>query len=221
VGGILGRTPAELARLQVALEYEVTLDGLIVPRPGSGERALCCLYVLGDRVLPFCGSAVPASMRAELARLGADSVDVALATIAPRLGLAGPLRARRFATSVLPEPFPRGTWPNAELVGERAVVWASDGSEASAAWSAREDAHAAECAVETLEPYRRRGLARQVTAAWATRVLGLGRVPFFSHQAANDASRALAASLRAVPVFEVVTLEPEDESVAKSGFFAR
>ena len=120
-------------------------------------------------------------------------------------------------SAVLPGPFAPGMWPDAELAGDRAVVRAMDGGEAAAAWSVRESAHAAECAVETREPYRRRGLARQVTAAWADHVLARGRVPFFSHLIENVASRGLATSLGAVPVFEVVTLESTREIDANCG----
>lgn len=208
---ILGRTPTELAWLQVALEFDLTTDGRLVPRPASDERGLVCLYVLDDRLLPFCRADLPASIAAELRRLDPEGIEDALGSIGPRLGLARPLRAQRFATSVLTEPFPRDAWADVELVGARAFVPTPDGSEASVAWSVREDAHAAECAVETHETQRRRGLGRQVTSAWATSVLGSGRIPFFSHLTGNDASRALAASLRAVPVFEVATLEPADE----------
>jgi hypothetical protein len=42
---------------------------------------------------------------------------------------------------------------------------------------------------------RRRGYARQVVAAWATYVLGEGKVAFYSHEAGNVASEALARSL--------------------------
>ncbi|MGD0716343.1 MAG: hypothetical protein ABSB24_19545 [Gaiellaceae bacterium] len=42
-----------------------------------------------------------------------------------------------------------------------------------------------------------------MTAAWANRALAAGKVPFYSHSACNDASRALAARLGLAHVFTV------------------
>lgn len=71
-------------------------------------------------------------------------------------------------------------------VAGRPVCWA---------WSERQNETCAEAAVETLPEYRRRGYARQATAAWAAQVLHSGRVAFFSHAVHNTASQALARSL--------------------------
>jgi hypothetical protein len=70
-----------------------------------------------------------------------------------------------------------------------------DGSPVSWAWTADSSDRAAELAVETTVPYRRRGYGRQVAAAWAAHVLGEGKVAFYSHELKNVASEALARSL--------------------------
>jgi predicted GNAT family acetyltransferase len=70
-----------------------------------------------------------------------------------------------------------------------------DGEIASTCVSAREDSDSAEAWVQTASPFRRRGLARQVTAAWGHHALRAGKTAFYSHAATNAASRGLAASL--------------------------
>jgi len=52
-----------------------------------------------------------------------------------------------------------------------------------------------EAGVETAPPYRGRGHAAQVVAAWARAVLELGRVPLYSTSWQNEASRAVARKL--------------------------
>lgn len=71
----------------------------------------------------------------------------------------------------------------------------ADGQIAATCESPREDASAGEAWVQTLEPYRRRGYARQATAAWAHGLQQHGKVPFYSHKWENFASQAMAHSL--------------------------
>lgn len=61
--------------------------------------------------------------------------------------------------------------------------------------SVRENGKSAEAWVVTEPEFRRRGYARQVTAAWARDVQRQGKVPFYSHLTDNRASEALAHSL--------------------------
>jgi hypothetical protein len=144
------------------------------------ERSRCSLYVHTAGTDLHFRADVPASDREALAD-------------AARAG-------ERFETYVAAEPFPPTVWPDAQLVDGVALI-----GDRSRAWSVRESGRAAECAVETAEPHRQHGLARQVTAAWATSVLARGKVPFYSHRAGNDASRALAESLGLAHVFTVYT----------------
>jgi len=112
----------------------------------------------------------------------------------------------RFETYVAAEPFPASVHPLAHVAGHTASV-AEAGQVVSRAWSVRESDRAAECAVETVEPMRRRGYGAQATAAWANRVLGDGKVPFYSHEAGNEPSRALARGLGLLHVFSVVDVQ--------------
>lgn len=70
-----------------------------------------------------------------------------------------------------------------------------DGTVAAVAWSVRANELSEEVAVETGDPFRRRGYARQVVSAWAHSVPGKDRVAFYSHHSDNPASQALALSL--------------------------
>lgn len=70
--------------------------------------------------------------------------------------------------------------------------------------SAREDDAAAEAWVQTVPEFRRRGYARQVTAAWAHDLLQLGKTPFYSHSVDNLASQGVARSLRLRPFIDGV-----------------
>ena len=72
------------------------------------------------------------------------------------------------------------------------------GMVASIAWSVRENAAAAELAVETAEGHRRRGYARQVAAAWAHEVIKQGKAAYYSYPGGNLASEALARNLGVV-----------------------
>lgn len=75
------------------------------------------------------------------------------------------------------------------MVKNEPVAWA---------WSQEKNDKAAELAVEVLPEYRRRGYARQVSAAWANTVMRSGRIAFYSHLHNNTASEALARSLGVV-----------------------
>jgi hypothetical protein len=104
----------------------------------------------------------------------------------------------QFETYVALEPFAPTDYASTKIRDDAAVIGAD-----ARAWSVRESDRAAECAVETTESKRRRGLGRQVTAAWATHVLAQGKVPFYSHKTEKEVSRALARSLGLTHVFTV------------------
>jgi RimJ/RimL family protein N-acetyltransferase len=66
---------------------------------------------------------------------------------------------------------------------------------ASICFSARNTPEAAEAGLETLEPFRGRGFATAVVAAWARAVRQDGRIPLYSTSWDNLASRSVARKL--------------------------
>jgi hypothetical protein len=74
-----------------------------------------------------------------------------------------------------------------------------DGRIVATCQSARENEIAAEAWVRTLPEYRRRGLGKRVTAAWAAHAWMRGKVPFYSHRMDNVASQGVARSLGLMP----------------------
>jgi len=76
-----------------------------------------------------------------------------------------------------------------------AIVRANNETVASICYSARSTSVAAEAGVETAAEYRGRGYGLRVVVAWATAVREGGRVPLYSTEWGNTASRALARRL--------------------------
>jgi RimJ/RimL family protein N-acetyltransferase len=81
-----------------------------------------------------------------------------------------------------------------------------DGWVVSACYSARRRPSAAEAGVATEEPYRGRGLAAMVVAAWRDAVERDGGVPLYSTSWDNGASRALARKLGLAAYAETFSL---------------
>jgi hypothetical protein len=91
-------------------------------------------------------------------------------------------------------------WVPGEIAAGRAPVLAvlADGHPVSVCFCARRSEVAAEAGVDTATPYRGRGLAARVTAAWALAVRASGRIPLYSTSWTNEASLAVARKLRLV-----------------------
>jgi GNAT superfamily N-acetyltransferase len=87
-------------------------------------------------------------------------------------------------------------WTEQELP-ERAPIFAviEDGHAVSICFCARLSAGVAEAGLETAKPYRGRGLALRVTAAWALSMRASGRLPLYSTSWTNAASLAVARKL--------------------------
>jgi GNAT acetyltransferase-like protein len=73
------------------------------------------------------------------------------------------------------------------------------GHPVSICFCARRSDDAAEAGVETAAPYRGKGYASRVTAAWAMAIRNSGRVPLYSTSWTNHASLAVARKLNLVP----------------------
>ena len=76
------------------------------------------------------------------------------------------------------------------------LALAEDGYAVSICFCARLAATVAEAGVETAEPFRGRGFAPRVTAAWASAIRKSGRLPLYSTSWANTSSLAVAHKLR-------------------------
>lgn len=85
----------------------------------------------------------------------------------------------------------------AEEMPERTpmAVMLLDGHAVSLCGCARRTSGAAEASLETAEPFRGRGLAVQVSAAWAIAVKQSGRLPLYSTSWENLASLSVARKL--------------------------
>ena len=92
---------------------------------------------------------------------------------------------------------PELAWLRAATAGEHplAVARNSAGEVVAVCHSGRSTLAAAEAGVETARYYRGRGLAGAVVLAWATAICAEGRLPLYSTQWTNQASRNVASKL--------------------------
>jgi hypothetical protein len=185
----------ELVDLQIRLEYNVDTDGLLVPFPGSIEQARFIVYHHAEGYVEYFRHDLPRPIREQIAALPPEqalndheAVKYLLATDAPREEM---WTGKSYVFATLPGP---GDFPDAVREAGRYVVMVAE-KPVSWAWSARENDGAAELAVETAPPFRRRRHGRQTAAAWGHHVLKRGKVAFYSHASDNLASEALAQSL--------------------------
>lgn len=190
----------ELIRLNVTLEYGLNPAGDLVSLPGSDPDRVARFIIWrhrGGYVTYFRHNLSPA-VRARLSRLDPERALYDPETVRRVLEADGPCKdvwagkGYVFTRIPVPDEFPDATLHEGcyvVMVEGRPVAWA---------WSQAQNDKAAEVAVEVLPAFRRRGYARQVTAAWAHHVMGDGRVAFFSHVHDNVPSEALARSLEVV-----------------------
>jgi putative hydrolase of the HAD superfamily len=197
----------QLIRLQVALEYQVDTDGLFIPFPGSTEQAYYLVYQATNGFEMFFQQNLPAKIRRDLAELGAESAFTRPEAVLKILSGQKPIQRSG--------PFQVYTFyqlPNVAGIdavtrkGNHFEIY-DDRKPVSRAWSIRENACCAEVAVETISAYRRRGFARQVTAAWVHAIIQQGKTPFYSHLESNKASRLLARSLGAIEFAQCACFE--------------
>jgi RimJ/RimL family protein N-acetyltransferase len=92
-------------------------------------------------------------------------------------------------------------WVPGEIAAGRAPVMSlcEDGCPVSICFCARRSPVAAEAGIETAAPFRGRGLAPRVAAAWAAAVQRLGVRPLYSTDWENTASLAVARRLELIP----------------------
>jgi RimJ/RimL family protein N-acetyltransferase len=86
-------------------------------------------------------------------------------------------------------------WVADVRTGQPLFALVVDGQAVAVCGSVRRTSMALEAGVETARPYRGRGYAARVVAAWARAVRDMSRVPLYSTSWQNEASRAVARKL--------------------------
>jgi RimJ/RimL family protein N-acetyltransferase len=120
----------------------------------------------------------------------------------PAFRFPGSLRAESCVSELLTDPLSTRPVPELAWIKDAspaeyplAVVRGEDGQVVSVCHSARSTSRGAEAGVETTPEYRGRGYAGAAVAVWARAVLAEGRLPLYSTQWTNAASRAVARKL--------------------------
>lgn len=204
--------PARLWRVQLALECK-TFDsaGRLVPVPCADPDPLPSCYAVrysdGATELAFAAAA-PEWFVLQVGRHPIADVMRAPAAVINRF------RADRhevvvdhFHTYCFDAGTP--TTRDPKIIGEAAESYSImiDGERVAGASSSRSDVTAAELWIETDPAHRRRGYAAALAQAWASGVHQAGKIAFYSHLHANEASGALARRLGVRPLFEIVALD--------------
>jgi hypothetical protein len=222
--------PLEYQHLQMRLEG-IGLDenGRLIPLHENAGEFPHFIFFQGDdgeRVQYFSAS-LPCETQLEIKR---QSTFLEFPNVQPVIDIlncrniqfkTGYFKTHRFPKdfqspkSELAKPFARRD-PKAISFGFNGIadtVYAVEqgGAILSACISIREDEYCAESWVFTAPEHRRKGLAEAAVSLWATEMLKMGKVPFYSYAMDNIPSARLANKLGAIPIFEIVVLE-ETES---------
>ncbi len=200
----------DLIHHQISLEYQLDLNGMLVPFPGSTEQALYIVYRYSQGYVPYFNHRLPANVRKDLLSLrpkGAFDQPGEVIKI---------INAYYCPCNGGDEVFQSGYIARLPELDELPVfIWDRDGwvvkvhgQVVSKTISVRQNTECAEAYVETHPDFRNRGYGRQTVTAWARDILNSGRVPFYSYRLSNAASAALAARLGVVRFADVVAYEP-------------
>ena len=194
----------DLIRLQITLEYALNDAGRLVPFSGSSEQGLYIVYRYAGGYIPYYNQCLSEELCSGLRNLGGEQAFEAPQAV---LWLIQKHQSCQFDGSFVSAHLSRhpgqAEFPRVVRQGDAFVIL-EGGAPVCRAWSERSNAHCAEVAVETHPDHQRKGYARQAVAAWAHDVIQSGRVALYSYKAENNASRALARSLKAVWYAEVV-----------------
>jgi hypothetical protein len=202
-----------LIEAQLRLERKgVNAEGLLVRIPGSDPddipRCLVLRHSNGYRVL--FRHDLAHHIREQIAALPPEVVfgdHQAISAVLANDAAVGTIWAGRsyiFPSAPAPAEYP-DTIRLVSADGARSpYVVRIAGQIVASCESVREDDTAAEAWVQTLLEFRRRGYARQVTAAWAHDLLQIGKIPFYSHRMGNLASQGVARSLQLIPFIDGV-----------------
>jgi len=187
----------ELVERKIALEFGVAPVGDTLPaaRANADGQPRLLVSQFDNEHAVFFRFDVPPERREQLSQLGPDTLmydDEQVRTILAHDKPSDKVyRIRWHIIERLPD---RSEFPDVTLRDDRHVI-IIDGRAVAWARTDNEDDCAAEVSIETLEAFRRRGFARQVTASWAASVLSAGKVAYYSHLLANAPSQAVASSL--------------------------
>jgi RimJ/RimL family protein N-acetyltransferase len=131
-------------------------------------------------------------------------------------------RARHYQTYIFPDDLPHEGLdlvrsfspddPKVKAFGMgglpgRVFAIESRGEILSACGSSRQNHRCAQAWVVTHPRHRRKGYARKVVTAWAASLQEDGIIPFYSHEAQNEASGCVAESLGLPEVFSQTVVE--------------
>ena len=200
----------DLIHHQISLEYELDLNGLLVPFPGSTEQALYIVYRYSQGYVPYFNHRVPAKVQQWLLSLGPkrafDQPDKVIKLIRefhqPCDGGDEVFQCGHIACLPELDELPIFTQENdAWVVKIKSRV-------VSKTISIRQNANCAEAYVETHPDFRMKGYGRQTATAWARDILNSGRVPFYSHHLSNRPCAALATRLGVIRFADVVVYNP-------------
>ena len=219
-----------LVALQLELECKrVMEDNTIVPIPCANpdDIARCFVTCVDDVYTVYYRHDVPSTTRARLAALPPERLFADHALVKQLLAADAACQSVwEGAAYVFPDTLEPGLWPHAvrlddrlhtgllaryeggTVIGERIVYGIiADGEIVAACEASRENERAAEAWVRTAPAYRRRGYAREVTAARAFAMQRRGKVPFYSHVLENQASAAVARSLGLIHFLSTVAYD--------------
>jgi hypothetical protein len=187
----------DLVELKIALEFGSAPERdilLLAKNAESQPRLLVSHHRDGESM--YFRSDVPPSTRERLRALGMTQAladqSAAIAILSRDAPVVNVWRVRWYTVERHPEPaeYAEVTFNNGRHILVR------DGLTIAQAWDAQACPGAVEVEVETHPDFRRRGFARQVVASWAARALEDNRIAYYSHTVENDASAALARSLK-------------------------
>ena len=201
------RTPSSLAAIQVRPEYQINRSGGLVPFTGSNEQGRLTLYKHSEGYSWWFRHDLPSGLRSTLENLGPDECWNYPQRARKILELWSPCHGSfRGEACVFTESQPiRGREKVIRLPGAQ-TAWGlkSRGKVVASCVSVRENDEVAESWVWVEPSFRRRGLGKVVTQAWARDLLSRGKTPFYSYADYNTASRNLAKSLGLKPFAQVM-----------------
>ncbi len=193
----------ELVCRQIRLEYDSDAVNRLVAIPGSTEKARFIIYHHDEGYTKFFLDILPDSIREELLAITDEKLLRDFESVKQILGRQYPCESiwhgRTFTFPSLPS---ENNCEGVSVQDDRFTILV-EGKQAAWAFSARENAEAAELSVETLPDYRRKHYARRTANAWARNVLNSGKTAFFSYVSDNIASEALCKSLGLKPLATV------------------